>query len=189
MFNFVSIYNNNLKTYFMGKQKKPVVFAFDFDEFIVRVTNERVDLEDRGKTWKTCFFPPSTGYMLIAKLLVPQAFPHDPGCAEILKSEAAIKESQRNVKEIARCLFITGETLCADPISLKEMYEVFKTSIDRRTEHIKKASTELTLEEQAILAEEKALADPTEENIEAARVARELAENPPKKAGKTKKKK
>lgn len=182
-----SINNINLKTYFMGRRKKPMCLAFDLGEFAARVTDDRVDIETKTQVWKTVFYAGTVPYVTLCKLLVPEAFADvDPQCAEIAATPHHRTQAKEQVKTIALDMFAVAVNIFPDPLLHKDIWEALNKSMERSM----KPAEEITkAEDDAILAEVKALHDPTEENIAAAADARKLADGPAPAKPKTKKKK
>jgi hypothetical protein len=139
---------------FRGRKRpnKKAIREFEMDGFIVRVSSERVDIENRGKTWKTCLFPPSQGYMMCARILVPEAF----------RDERGVQEGDKKaIENIAKTLFAATATVFGDPAAVEEMWDVFSTSVERRMN-----AGELPPDDELVLAEERALVDPSIENVQ-----------------------
>ena len=57
----------------MFKKKKNKIYSlqYDLDAFVVRITNERVDVETRSKTWKQVFLKGTPEYLTFVYILAP----------------------------------------------------------------------------------------------------------------------
>jgi hypothetical protein len=58
----------------MFKKKKNKIYSlqYDLDAFVVRITNERVDVETRSKTWKQVFLKGTPEYLTFVYILAPR---------------------------------------------------------------------------------------------------------------------
>ena len=156
------------------KTKEIPVWNFDLASFQARVTPERIDIETKGKTWKICFFVGSVEYQMLAPIFVPEAFPNNPQAVELAKSKEAQDKTIEAIKMIAQILYAVSNNIVYEPKCINDFFVTLNTIIERRD--IKESPISKS-EEAQILAEEKALHEPTEENVVA---AIEASENKPK---------
>jgi hypothetical protein len=144
-------------------RKKPPVVVIDLDEYIIRITDERVDIETRAKTWKITYMKGSSDHAFWCWLLVLELFPHDPNYTERIKDEAKA-EDRENAKAICRALFFISTFILKDAEVIREAFEVCERSV-KRMEAAAQAEAVTKKEDAQILAEERALHEQDEESI------------------------
>lgn len=165
----------------MFKKKKNKVYSlsYDLDGFVVRITNERVDVETRSKMWKQVFSKGTPEYVTFVYILAPHLMA-DPA---IQAEKRDPKRDEENATTIAKALFVASQTIMRDPSAVSGILEVCQKSLDKyAAAHAEpKESEEIEeLKDAVALAEVKVQTEQTAEaveELEQAKAALEKARN------------
>lgn len=165
----------------MFKKKKNKIYSlsYDLDGFVVRITNERVDVETRSKEWKQVFSKGTQEYIAFVYILAPHLMV-DPA---IRAQKRDPEHDKKNATTIAQTLFMASRAIVLDPLSISGFLDVYKESIERyEAAHTEpKESEEIEeLKHAVALAEVKVQTEQTAEaveELEQAKAALEKARN------------
>lgn len=172
---------HRIKTTLMFKKKKNKIYSlqYDLDAFVVRITNERVDVETRSKTWKQVFLKGTPEYLTFVYILAPHMMV-DPA----IRAEKRDAERDReNATTIAKTLFLASQTIMRDPSAVSGILDVCQKSLDkyaearaepRESEEIEELKDAVALAEVKVQTEQTAEAI---EELEQAKAALEKARN------------
>lgn len=165
----------------MFKKKKNKIYSlqYDLDAFVVRITNERVDVETRSKTWKQVLLKGTPEYLTFVYILAPHMMV-DPA----IRAEKRDAERDReNATTIAKTLFLASQTIMRDPSAVSGILDVCQKSLDkyaearaepRESEEIEELKDAVALAEVKVQTEQTAEAI---EELEQAKAALEKARN------------
>lgn len=162
----------------MFKKKKNKIYSlqYDLDAFVVRITNERVDVETRSKTWKQVFLKGTPEYLTFVYILAPHMMV-DPA----IRAEKRDAERDReNATTIAKTLFLASQTIMRDPSAVSGILDVCQKSLDKYAEARAEPRESEELKDAVALAEVKVQTEQTAEAIEEleqAKAALEKARN------------
>lgn len=156
----------------MFKKKKNKIYSlqYDLDAFVVRITNERVDVETRSKTWKQVFLKGTPEYLTFVYILAPHMMV-DPA----IRAEKRDAERDReNATTIAKTLFLASQTIMRDPSAVSGILDVCQKSLDKYAEARAEPRESEEIEEIEELKDAVALAEVKVQTEQTAEVIEEL---------------